>query len=263
MKSQEKPYGIIYLITNNINGKGYVGQTIQTIEARWRGHISNARKNSESVIHKSMRKYGTDNFVIEEICKAFNQEELDIQEQYWIFELNTHFNNGKGYNMTWGGEGAGWEAVNNHPNIKEIIKKHTENLKLYYFIHPEAREKAKQKTIEQFSNPEMRELFRKNSIRQFSDPEMRKKDSEAKKKYYAETPGARERASKIRSVAYEKQRLDPNFKGWICTDPHGKEYITKNLGKFCNEHGLVQTGMSHVAHGDYKTSHGWKCRKEE
>ena len=29
----------IYLITNKINGKQYVGQTIRTIEERWKGHI--------------------------------------------------------------------------------------------------------------------------------------------------------------------------------------------------------------------------------
>ena len=31
--------GFIYLITNNVNGKQYVGQTIQTIQKRWNSHV--------------------------------------------------------------------------------------------------------------------------------------------------------------------------------------------------------------------------------
>jgi group I intron endonuclease len=104
-----KPYGIIYLITNLINMKGYVGQTIQSIEKRWKnGHIYESKKNNPSqVLYRAIKKYGIDNFEIEEICTADNQEELDIKEQYWIFELNTFIDNNKGYNMTWGGNSGG------------------------------------------------------------------------------------------------------------------------------------------------------------
>lgn len=89
----------IYLITNKVNGKKYVGQSID-IEKRWKDHIRDSKK-SEYTIHKAIRKYGVENFefsVLEE-CPV---DKLDEREIYWISELDTYNN---GYNMTLGGEG--------------------------------------------------------------------------------------------------------------------------------------------------------------
>ena len=51
--------GYIYLITNNINGKQYVGQTRNTIQKRWNGHKSSANsanKESKQALHFAMNK---------------------------------------------------------------------------------------------------------------------------------------------------------------------------------------------------------------
>jgi group I intron endonuclease len=52
----------IYKITNKINGKVYIGQSIN-IERRWKEHISDKRKNS--LIHLAIEKYGEKNFNFE------------------------------------------------------------------------------------------------------------------------------------------------------------------------------------------------------
>lgn len=91
---------IIYLITNKINGKQYVGQTIQPIENRWSMHKSGA--SGCLGLKSAISKYGIENFTIEQIFEANSLEELDKLEKDTIDRLNTISPNG--YNLTLGGE---------------------------------------------------------------------------------------------------------------------------------------------------------------
>ena len=93
----------IYKIQNKVNGKIYVGQSINITE-RWEQHKSRAYINGDTgynqPIHQAFRKYGLNNFVFEVLEEtSFNQ--LDEREQYWIKELNTLSPNG--YNIENGG----------------------------------------------------------------------------------------------------------------------------------------------------------------
>lgn len=90
---------VIYKITNKINGKSYIGQTIGSIESRWKAH--NWTKNGCRVLKNAIDKYGKDNFKIEviEVCNSL--EQLDKQEMFWIKELNTLVPHG--YNLKTGG----------------------------------------------------------------------------------------------------------------------------------------------------------------
>lgn len=99
--------GYIYCITNNINGKQYIGQTSTTIERRFISHKSRASHNSNQYIHNAMRSYGIENFTVKEIeCISHDQlsklyDELDRLEIHYISlykTLNPH-----GYNNTIGG----------------------------------------------------------------------------------------------------------------------------------------------------------------
>jgi len=99
-----KPYGIIYCITNIINGKRYIGQTIQNIKRRWKEHLLNVKRNRETYLYNSIKKYGKENFVIEHICDCSNIEELNASEEYYILVYDTIADNGKGYNLTYGGD---------------------------------------------------------------------------------------------------------------------------------------------------------------
>lgn len=88
----------IYKITNKINGKVYIGQSID-IERRWKEHIQRDRTNT-SLIHLAIIKYGKDNFDFD-IIEECSQSELNEKEQYWIKYYNSFEN---GYNLTRGGE---------------------------------------------------------------------------------------------------------------------------------------------------------------
>lgn len=92
----------IYCITNKINNKQYVGQSVD-IKKRFREHCFSARhsesKDYNMPIHLAMSKYGIENFQIE-ILELCNRDELNEKEVYWIEKKQSYIN---GYNATIGG----------------------------------------------------------------------------------------------------------------------------------------------------------------
>ena len=65
--------GWIYKITNKINNKVYIGQTINSLEKRFKQHLSEAKQGKNCRLHSAIRKYGIDAFVIEPIEKVENE----------------------------------------------------------------------------------------------------------------------------------------------------------------------------------------------
>ncbi len=92
-------YGIIYRITNQLDGKPYVGQTVRTIEERFQEHAK-----ADSYIGRAICAHGVENFSCEVIEECDNREQLNEREIFWIAELNSKHPNG--YNLTDGGEGT-------------------------------------------------------------------------------------------------------------------------------------------------------------
>ena len=100
--------GYIYCITNQINGKRYIGQTRTTIEHRWGQHKADS-KTSNYALYQAIKKYGINNFIIEEVEKieADTMDEIILMlnelEVYYIDKYETIISGNKGYNMTIGG----------------------------------------------------------------------------------------------------------------------------------------------------------------
>lgn len=90
---ENKIYGYIYLITNKINGKQYVGKTIRTIKVRFDNHCRNERQ----VISKAIKKYGKENFIVQELAITYNKKELKFLEELYISWFETLAP--KGYNI--------------------------------------------------------------------------------------------------------------------------------------------------------------------
>ncbi|QDB70506.1 putative homing endonuclease [Enterococcus phage Entf1] len=90
----------IYLITNNINGKQYVGQTTRTIEKRFSEHC----RKTNYAIGKAIAKYGKENFTVEELHHTDDFEKLQELEITEIESRNTFTPNG--YNVVEGGCGT-------------------------------------------------------------------------------------------------------------------------------------------------------------
>jgi hypothetical protein len=93
-------YGSIYLVTNLITKKRYVGITTTTIKKRWISHCSPG--GSCTYLHNSIKTHGKQNFLVEEICSAYNKRNLEFLEEFFINYYNTLADNDKGYNLTYG-----------------------------------------------------------------------------------------------------------------------------------------------------------------
>lgn len=112
-------YGIIYKITNLINGKCYVGQTKGSLDYRWYHHC---HKSSKCLgIHNAIIKYGKENFRIEEIDSATTKDELNFKEAYWINKLNTI--SPCGYNLKTGGNDCTY-SKESRQKMSKSIKEH-------------------------------------------------------------------------------------------------------------------------------------------
>lgn len=97
---------LIYKITNKINNKCYIGQTIKSAEHRWKEHQAHAfgthKNDVNKTLYKAIRKYGLENFTFEVLQDNIETyEELDKVEIYWIDFYNSFV---KGYNETFGGQ---------------------------------------------------------------------------------------------------------------------------------------------------------------
>lgn len=98
------PY--IYKITNQINGKIYIGKTNRTIQERFEEHCRDylKRKNEKRPLYSAMKKYGIHNFSVEQVEKC-TLNEVEAREKYWI-EFYGSFK--YGYNATLGGDGKAY-----------------------------------------------------------------------------------------------------------------------------------------------------------
>lgn len=110
----------IYQITNDINGKIYIGKTEFSIEKRFKEHCQDAfrDRNEKRPLYAAMRKYGIEHFHIELIEETDNPEEREV---FWI-ENKRSFKNG--YNATIGGDGKKYIdydlVISSYKEIKSI-----------------------------------------------------------------------------------------------------------------------------------------------
>ena len=135
---------MIYIITNKLNNKRYIGKTAKTIEERWYQHCKNAEYGVDTYLYRAIRKYGSENFSVEFLCDGLDEEEV-IQ----IEQLQPE------YNMTKGGTGGdtssspGYKAAiaerdMSGPNNPMFGRKGAENPNFGRKATPEQRERNKQ-----------------------------------------------------------------------------------------------------------------------
>jgi group I intron endonuclease len=167
----------IYRITNNSNGKLYIGQTQRTTEQRWAAHIQVANQGKDLFFYRAVRKYGAENFTLDEIATCGTKQWANFLEKMWILLLNTT-NPDAGYNSTKGGEGGA------------LVGESLEKMKigvLKYWDDPEVRRRASESRKGRFvgeSNPmygctdlgkphteETKQLLSEKAKQRFEDPE--------------------------------------------------------------------------------------------
>lgn len=136
----------IYKITNTITGNFYIGKTVRTLEKRFYYHKYAASKyRNISHLQLSMNKYGYDKFIIEEVCSANSEEELNLLEIRYIEELKPYYNKAPGGR---GGRSKGFILSEEHKSKiaaalkgKKLSKEHIDKAahcrsKTWEFIDP-------------------------------------------------------------------------------------------------------------------------------
>lgn len=121
---------IIYLITNKINGKIYIGRTTTSLKKRWSEHLACGKywekyypNKTRTYLYNAMLKHSIDNFTIKEIDKANNFEEMVKMETDYILKYKSS-DPSIGYNLSLGEYGDGVEHIVESTRKKMSIASH-------------------------------------------------------------------------------------------------------------------------------------------
>lgn len=133
----------IYVFTNKVNGKEYVGKSID-LRKRLRQHLRSSDSGSAGLLHKALRKYGKHNF-------SFSYQTCSLEDDLSSLEISEiSLRNSMapiGYNLTAGGDGAvGYKHTEeSRAKLKEI---HTGR------VLPEAQKEAIRKALKGRPRPQ-------------------------------------------------------------------------------------------------------------
>lgn len=116
----------IYKIINLVNKKIYIGETIRTIDIRWKQHIYKSKNGANGHLYAAMRLYGIDNFTVEEIERCSTEDRFE-RETYYISKFNSLEPNGYNWILAQHGENSSliellfneWEEGSSLINIGE------------------------------------------------------------------------------------------------------------------------------------------------
>lgn len=109
-----EPYGFIYITTNIINGRKYIGQKV--FKYNWQNYLG-----SGIALKNAIKKYGRKNFYKEIIAIAYSQQELNDLEIEFIKNHNA-VNSENYYNIAYGGD-SGNTGLHHSEETKRKISK--------------------------------------------------------------------------------------------------------------------------------------------
>ena len=190
----------IYCIENLVNGKKYVGQSVD-IYSRWNKEKNILKKDEKAwnvYLQNAWKKYGEDNFKFY-ILERCDEEQLDEREIYWVSYYHTYIGDVEcnGYNGTIGGQDAIWKNPWNRgtsyseeykekirQSMQRYVEQHPDRLELLdeirtkYWLNEENKKKRSQKMIERYQDQSEREKQRDRSIELWSSDEHKKRQKE-------------------------------------------------------------------------------------
>jgi len=244
-----KVYGIIYKATNKINGKIYIGQTVQPLNKRIIEHLCHALlKKDNSYFHNAIRKYGKENFIWEIVAECNLLEELNRAEVKTIEKYNTFEN---GYNLTRGGEGSiGFKPSNE-------TKRKMSGSHMGKTLSEEARRKISESQIGE-KNYNFGRCPTEETKRKMSESHIGKIFSEETKKKIGES----QRGEK--NYMYGRRgNKSPKARKYIVITPDEKEIFIHGIRNFCRNYKkekLYHQNLVRVAQGKQEYYKGYKCK---
>lgn len=186
----------MYKITNEMDGKSYIGQTINSIQERFRVHCSKHSEGKCPKLWNAIQAHGKDNFKIELLWSnpGCSVEELDAKEMEFIKVYDTLSPNG--YNLREGGHGSR-HNVESRRKISEAKKK----------LWDEKGDEIRKKIAERGASEETRRKLSEKSIQKYIDrPELR----EFLRSRLGSTHTEETRVKMVE--AWKKRRENPEYK---------------------------------------------------
>lgn len=186
----------VYKITNTLNEKAYIGQTVNSIHDRFRTHCATYSKGKCPALWAAIQNYGKDNFTIELLWSepGCTGEVLDAKEIEMIAEHDTIAP--KGYNLMDGGHGA-------RHNIESRNKISEAKKKLWVERGDEIRAQIKDRGV----SGETRNRMSEGCIRKYKErPELK----EYSKHREGSTHTEETRAKMVE--AWKRRKQDPEFR---------------------------------------------------
>lgn len=270
-----KNVSVIYMATNTINGKSYIG-----FDSNWpnrmKRHKNIAKRGAGQYFHKAITKYGWDNFVWEILLYNATFED----ETRLIKEHGTFIN---GYNLTEGGDGVcGYKSTpeqnmnkshymkNFYDSEEGVLRKeeYSRRMKDFYLSEKGVSRKEEYSKRMKDNNPS-KKLEVRNKIGAANrisllgkkpwnkgknlSQDMKDRQSKKMKKFYESEKGI-----EIKKQHSKRMR---DKKIYNVVDPNGNTYTTDDIRDFCEKNGLDSKKMQFMArkvHG-VKSHKGWKC----
>ena len=198
----ENPYGFIYITTNMVNGKRYLGQKRFEFGKDWKSYLG-----SGNALNAAINLYGSENFVKNIVHICYSEEELNNAE----FELSVFFdvvNSKDWYNMIYGGKG-----------------------KSGYHMSEEQIKKNQEKAIRQMQDPAVREYLSHLAKERNSTEEAKQRQSEMMKELWQDDEFRR----KVIDNLPDRKGENPPMYGYQWSDEQRKHMSEATKGKRCGE----------------------------
>lgn len=234
---------LIYLFTNLINGKKYVGKTKNSLSSRICSHKCASKKNNPTqLIHRAIKKYGIEKFSITTIEQNIDTvENLNKKEVFYI-DLYKTTNSEFGYNVLLGGNGGTGMNGNKNPNFGKKCPDLSERNR-----------KNKGKTFEEIYGKEKSDTLRKNvsalsTGRKLSE-DAKSKISDARKKMWEngvyDKPETREKFShnKGKPSPLRRKIFSPELNKEFESLSSAAAYIGTGAGNICS---VLKGKLKHI-----------------
>ena len=235
-------FGFIYLTTNMINGKKYIGKhSMFTRKGEFKKN-NHTYLGSGVYLSKAIKKYGRENFIREILCFAKDEEELNYLEREFINNHNAILSKDY-YNIAEGGEGANTILGFSDEEYEEYCKS----------------------VKERYEDEEFKEKFTECCKNSWTD-ERKEKASKTTKKYHEEHPELAEKTRQSNFITWQNEetrnkRIENSSKKIIQLDLDGN-YIAEFInGRIASESIGVKNGsrlIRRVCNNKKGTAYGYK-----
>lgn len=222
----KKLFGYIYLTTNLIDNKKYIGKRTCSADERSKKWRQGLYLGSGVILKKALKRYGRKNFSRVILCNCYSLIELNQKEQFFIEQYHA-LNNPEFYNIAKGGDGGSVLDLLPPEKARAAWDKAAKS-RIGRVVSEETRQKERESHKNQKPTAKCLAAVSMYARNHRASPETRKKISEAGKGR--------------KCPEWLKQKLRSERKGVTVISPKQREQISQTLSKTLTGHICVYKG---------------------